>query len=177
MFRTNRWTLVVGFALLLVGCAGRQMGPRSPATADFGCFRVEVEGTLAHPLPALIELRPEPSACAFARGGSVLLGLCDGQAGPRAHGHWSPVNVDRVNATWGTDLFGVVLDLRRSVSGYGGTATTVRDVGDADAPVPVRLTRTPCSYWSRPTRRCSCRSPSVGAARLPLAPAAERQYR
>jgi hypothetical protein len=25
-----------------------------------------------------------------------------------------------------------------------------------------------------PTRRCSCRSPSVGAARLPLAPAAER---
>src|SRR4051812_13972888 len=101
MFLTNSWTLVVGFVLPLVGCGGRQMRPRSPSAADFGCFRVDVEGKLAHPLPALVELRLEPSACAFARGGLVLLGSRDGQAGPRVHGHWSPVNADEVTATWG----------------------------------------------------------------------------
>jgi hypothetical protein len=145
MFWTNSWLLVVGSVLLLAGCAGRQTRPRSPTAADFGCFRVDVHGTLAHQLPAVVELRPEPSTCGFARGRHVLFGSPGVQAGPGVHGHWSPVNVDEVTASWGTDFFGVVLHVRHQDSGFGGTATTVRDVGDDDAPVPVRLTRTPCS--------------------------------
>jgi hypothetical protein len=136
------WPLVVG-SVLLLACAGRPNTLRPPAAVEVGCFRVNVDGRLAHALPDVIELRREPSACPFARGRLVLLGSRDGQS--RLHGHWSAVNAGEVTADWGTDLFGVFLRLRPEGSGLGGTATTVRDVGDDDAPVAVHLRATPCS--------------------------------
>lgn len=136
------WYLALVVAItagVVAGCAGRNTRADPLASVIVRCFRVDVQGALSHPLPLMLELRNAPSNCTHASGHLVLRGSPEGQPRSGVHGHWLPGDDNTVRAHWGSDFFGVSLQLRKEGTNYVGIATTIRDVGHDDAPLAVRL--------------------------------------